>query len=57
MKKPVFKRSKSDIRKINQANIIYTSFLKHGREIAQQAANAFYLKGRQGVREFVKNLR
>jgi hypothetical protein len=49
-------RSKKEIVRINQANTIYQAFLKHGRVIAQQAANAYYMNGRPGVREFAKRL-
>lgn len=48
--------TKKKVERINQSNIIFNSFLRHGKAIAQQAANAYYMKGRKGVRDFVKSL-
>lgn len=45
---------KQHIQKINGANKIYNRYVRFGRIFAQQAANAYYMKGRLGLREFLK---
>jgi hypothetical protein len=43
------------IRKINGANKIYNMYLVKSKAFAQQAANAYYAKGRKGLRQFIQN--
>lgn len=43
------------IRKINGANRIYNMYLVKSRAFAQQAANAYYTKGRKGLRTFIQS--
>lgn len=53
---PKLPTKKEYIRRVNAANTIFNSFLRHGKAVAQQAANAYYMRGRRGVREFVARL-